>query len=123
VPLLRQEPAPDGGGQAGEEGLRQGSSFPSDVVRRLEGAKLYGRTQVCEDCKERAPGWGMPANIGGKRQRWCTVCAKNHEGAVRTIGKKCADCGLKWSAWGTPDGEVLWCSKCAKNHEVMPERC
>jgi uncharacterized OB-fold protein len=47
--------------------------------------------KVCEDCGVLTPGWGLPKS--GKRQRWCTGCAKGHAGAVRTIGKKCADCG------------------------------
>eukprot|EP01051_Picozoa_sp_SAG22_P011172 SAG22_NODE_1055_length_5789_cov_3.943234_2_plen_72_part_00 len=45
----------------------------------------------CEDCGDKQPSYGLPAE--GKR-RWCGGCGKQKEGAVSLKKrKKCEDCG------------------------------
>ena len=70
---------------------------------------------MCEDCNNKQPSFGMPAE---QRKRWCSNCAKGHSGATDIRGrKKCQDCGERQPSFGMPsDGMARWCSACAQNH-------
>ena len=76
--------------------------------------KNVKKRRLCEGCQLKMPSFGLPAE--GK-ERWCSGCAKTHEGAVNVKHKKCEGCGLKRSSFGLPsEGKVRWCSGCAKAH-------
>jgi hypothetical protein len=71
----------------------------------------------CEDCGLKHASCGVPG--GAKtRARWCSGCAKGHQGAVNTLNNKCEDCQLKHASCGVPgEGKkARWCAGCAKGH-------
>ena len=43
------------------------------------------KPKKCEDCKERAPSYGLSVRGGGRR--WCSTCAEAHPGAVSGAAK------------------------------------
>jgi hypothetical protein len=79
------------------------------------------KQKKCEDCKVKQPKFGLPAE--GK-SRWCSGCAKRHEGAVNIANKKCEGCGLKQPSFGlsSDGGKTRWCSGCAKGHQGVASR-
>ena len=70
----------------------------------------------CEDCALKQPSYGLPGE--GKKQRWCTSCAKAHPGAVNKRSNKCEDCMQKAVNYGlSGEGKKQrWCAGCAKAH-------
>jgi hypothetical protein len=77
---------------------------------------------MCEGCGLKQCSFGLPAE---KKKRWCSGCAKGHEGAVNLHSKLCEGCGQKRAVHeGLPaEGEKRrWCSSCAEDKGVKEKK-
>ena len=75
---------------------------------------------MCEDCGQKRATFALPSE-GPSRPplRWCSGCAKIHEGAVSCNFKKCEDCGIVRARYympGTKTTTSRWCTDCATAH-------
>ena len=85
-----------------------GQAVTMAVTKRLS-------SRLCEDCDSKYPSYGLE---DARKPRWCSGCAKSHEGAVREPGKQCEDCDQKQPTFGLVEERIKrWCSGCAKLHE------
>jgi hypothetical protein len=98
-----------------EEAQKQEKSATAHVgaMNTVSTKNLKGRKR-CEDCQLKAPSFGLRSE--GK-ERWCSGCAKAHEGSVNVKHKMCEGCGLKQPTFGLPGGKARWCGGCAKGNE------
>eukprot|EP01045_Picozoa_sp_COSAG04_P020329 COSAG04_NODE_2070_length_4866_cov_72.921334_5_plen_356_part_00 len=52
--------------------------------------------------------FGLPSD---RLRRWCGTCARQHEGAIDVVNKRCEDCQKKRPNFGMPDErKARWCA-------------
>jgi hypothetical protein len=69
--------------------------------------------------------FGLPSD---RLRRWCGTCARQHEGAIDVVNKRCEDCQKKRPNFGMPEErKARWCHGCSQKHEgaenVVSKRC